>query len=198
MFRLEPWKNLLKLALAAGLGFVLVFAPWWARNEVVLGLFVPLRTDLIRSPTGELASIGTEAPPSVDPRERPKMALLLSTTPWSAPDDVLWENAFHYDRTRVDFGRFPTKVHDGLAPFIRTMRYYQYFLLVAALATVLFVRRSPRLLIVASAPIYALAVHYNTQINPRYAFLGMPALIVLAGAGAYGLWHRFARRAGTP
>jgi len=102
---------------------------------------------------------------------------------------VLWENNFHYDETRVDFGVFPIELHNRFKPAMAAMQYYQMVLLLFGAVALLFVRRSPRLLIVASMPIYTIAVHYSTQLNPRYAYLGMPALIVLAAAGAYGAWH---------
>jgi 4-amino-4-deoxy-L-arabinose transferase-like glycosyltransferase len=196
--RLESPKRLAMLAGVAVLGFVLVFAPWWVRNVRALDTFVPIRSDLVRGAGGQLESIGTDPPPALSGAERLRRAFLVMTTPWSAPDDAAWENAFHYDKARVDFGRFPTTVHSGLVPWIRLMRYYQFFLLAAAAAALLFVRRSPRLLLAATVPLYAVGIHAAVQVTPRYAFLGMPALIVLAGAGAYGLWHRFARRAGTP
>jgi hypothetical protein len=192
--RLESPKRLVLLALVAAAGFALVFAPWWVRNARVLGVFVPVRTDTIRTASGQYDSIATEPPAAMSTGQKMERALLVATVPWSAIDDVLWENSFHYDTMRVDFGRFPAAIHDRYAPLMKLLRYYQFFLLAAAIAALFFVRRSPRLLIAATVPIYAIGVHANTLVNPRYAYLGMPALIVLAGAGAYGVYHLAARR----
>jgi hypothetical protein len=192
--RLESPKRLALLALVAAAGFALVFAPWWVRNARVLGMFVPVRTDTVRTASGQYDSIGTEPPAAMSSSQKMERALLVATVPWSAIDDVLWENSFHYDTMRVDFGRFPAAIHDRYAPLLKLLRYYQFFLLAAAIAALFFVRRSPRLLIAATVPIYAIGVHANTLVNPRYAYLGMPALIVLAGAGAYGVYHVAARR----
>jgi hypothetical protein len=192
--RLESWRRLLLLAAVAALGFALVFTPWWIRNARVLGIFVPIRTDFVKGADGQLESIATDAPPAMPPSQKLKLSLLVATTPWTAVDDVLWENNFHYDTMRVDFGYFPTSLHAALVPVMRVVRYYQYFLLLAAAAALLFVRRSPRLLLAFAMALLPVVVHANTQVNPRYAFLGTPALIVLAGAGAYGVWHLAARR----
>lgn len=186
--RVQSPGRLATLAAAAFLGFVLVMTPWWVRNYTLLDTFVALRSDVVQTASGP-QNIGSEAPPVLDRNQKNRVLFAVATAPWCAPDDVLWENAFHYDVERVDLKVFPIQLHERLVPLITIMHWYQLALAALALSALLLIRRSPRILIVASMPIYHLLVHYETQLNPRYAFLGTPALIVLAGVGLYAGQH---------
>lgn len=193
VMRVESWRRLSILAGVAVLGFALVFTPWWVRNAIVLGKFVPLKTDTVRTAEGQFKSIATDAPPALTPAQRRSAAIGVALTPWNAVDDALWENAFHYDEMRIDFGYFPIELHEAFRPATLIMNRYQVLLLALAAIALLWTRRSPRLLIIASMPAYHIAVHYSTQLNPRYAYLGAPALVLLAGVGAVGLWMTASR-----
>jgi len=192
--RLESWRGLAMATAMCALGFALVFGPWWIRNAQVIGTFVPLRTDVVKSADGDYVSIGTEAPPTLSAAEKRQALVSVLAAPWSAVDDVLWENNFHYDETRIDFGAFPIETHEGLAPYKQFMYFYQVAIWILAALSLLFVRRSPRVLILLSVPIYTLAVHYNTQLLPRYVYTAWPALLVLAAAGGYGSYSLVKRK----
>ena len=145
--RLESWRRVLLLGGMALLGFCLVFAPWWVRNARLTGIFIPLRSSAVRSASGVLESLGGESPRSLTPAEKVQAAVKVSTTPWSAVYDVLWEDAFDYDQTRVDFGSYPVSFGPEIESLLYLMRDYHTVLLALAFLGLLFVRRSPRLLI---------------------------------------------------
>ena len=187
--RFSEWRQVLPLLAVAVLGFLLILAPWWVRNEHVSGKFVPIRTDEIRASTGGgYQSIGTEgaAPPASNQEKLGQVQAGL-TTPWSAPDDVLWDNNFNRAEQRVDVSLFPVETHSRLAPWLDVMFYYQVALLAFAVVALFFSAVVPRLLVVASMPVYVVLVHVNVQVISRYTFLAMPAVIVLAAAGLFGL-----------
>ncbi len=117
---------------------------------------------------------------------------------WIAPLDVMWEENYHYDATRVDLGGpFPKWPSLPLARSWSFARFYQWFLLVAAAASLLFIRKSPRLILVATFPLYVVGVHFLTLFLNRYFFPAMPSVIVLAAAGLYGVWHAVTTRVRT-
>jgi len=115
--------------------------------------------------------------------------------PLIAPLDIFWEENYHYDVARVDWGEpFPKQPSSGLLGARSLLLFYQWFLLVAAVTSALFMRRSSRLVLVATFPLYVVGVHLLTLFIDRYFFPAMPSLIVLAAAGVYGLRHSARRR----
>ena len=131
---------------------------------------------------------------SADPAQfvvvRARVAGIAASKPWIAPLDVMWEENFHPDVARVDFGMpFPKQPTAALESSWSLAHYYQWFLLATAVASVAFFRRSPRLILVATLPLYVIAVHYLNLFLDRYFFPAMPSVIVLAAAAAYGLWQ---------
>jgi hypothetical protein len=120
------------------------------------------------------------------------------TQPWIAPLDVFQEENFHYDVARVDWGEpFPKQPSSGLLGARAFIVLYQFLILASAVLSVAFMRRSPRLLLVATFPLYVVAVHTLTLFISRYFLPAMPSLIVLAAAGLYGLWHAARHRLGS-
>ena len=60
-------------------------------------------------------------------------------------------------------------------------------------ASLLFVRRWPRLLLMASIVVYTVLMHATIYIFARLIFPVMPAIILLAAAGLTGLGHMILR-----
>ncbi len=184
--RLETPRRALLLCAVAALGFVLVFVPWWVRNANVVQAFVPLRTDTVLI-DGVAQSEGWAAPAGQRTLAEKSTAAVRSLgMPWVPPFDVLWENHFHFDESRVDFGEYPESLLDRFLTWRSIWTWYQSALaMLGVIGVALLVRRSPRLLIVASVPAYAIAVHWGTQISDRYTFLAMPAVLILGSVTAY-------------
>lgn len=126
------------------------------------------------------------------------------TVPWAAPIDVHWELANQPEENAsaifVDTGA--ARLERTFLSLLPAVRYYQYALVAFAIVGVLFVRRSRRLLVVLSVPLYTVAVHALTLFTNRYFFPAMPAVIVAAAAAGYGVysvavrWIRQPRMAG--
>ena len=198
--RFKQWRQVGVLIAYAALGFVLVMAPWWIRNEHVIGVFVPIRTDAVRTASGAYESIGSDsgATPPATLREKFDQVSAAALGPWCAPDDVTWEGHFRNGgQTGINIVPYTdaanTATHNRLVPWQNVSYIYQACLLALAAVGLLFSVGVPRLIIVASGPVYVVLVHVNIQMINRYMFLGMPALIVLAAAGAFGVW-KFAEK----
>lgn len=200
IYRFREWRRVASLIAVAALGFVLVLSPWWIRNAYVIGRFVPIRTDEIRSANGAYQDIGADSGVAPPANLHEKLAQVSAgmTEPWTAPDDVTWEDHFRSGaQTGINVVPYSDAMndatHDRLIPWMNVMYIYQLGLLALAAVSLFLCFAVPRLVIVASAPVYLIFVHVNTQIIDRYMFPGMPALIVLAAAGAFGLWRVAAR-----
>ncbi|MHB1322831.1 MAG: ArnT family glycosyltransferase [Coriobacteriia bacterium] len=192
--RLESPRRLAMLAAVGALGFALVFAPWWARNALLLERFVPIRSDVVLV-DGEYSSASTEAPARVSTGEQLRFVGRALTTPWMPQLDVLWENRFHYDEERVDFAEYPERLLESFLGWRQAWTYYQSLFVIAGLAgAVLLAKRSPRLLLVVSLPVYVVAIHFSTQINDRYLFPAMPALLLLGSASLWTVWGSLSSR----
>lgn len=195
--RLHDLKRFALLSAAVAIGFSAVWAPWWIRNAVLLEQFVPIRTDVVLV-NDEYVSEGHAAPEAVTAEIQLDRAWRALRVPWQPAYDVLWENHYHYDGLRVDFAPFPETLQPSLIANYRIWTAYQTTLLVLALiGLALFTRRSTRLLIAASVPLYVILIHFETQISDRYQFLAMPAMILLAAVAAYGLVMRARRYIGV-
>ncbi len=129
--------------------------------------------------------------------DRLKRAGLVMTALWTPTLDVLWELNTRPEANPgvVAVGRLRPSVF----PY-KWMKLYRWLILAGAFAGLFFVRRSPRLLVVASMPFYVVAMHFLTLFNNRYFYPAMPAMIVLSGAGLVGVtltareWMRALRR----
>ena len=86
------------------------------------------------------------------------------------------------DDSRIDFGPRMTGELPSL-PRSTITTFYQWALLLLAALGVLSSRKWPRLVLVASVPLYAVLVHAPILIMPRYFFPAMPAVILLAATG---------------
>ncbi|MEI7815307.1 MAG: hypothetical protein WCJ13_11050 [Coriobacteriia bacterium] len=130
---------------------------------------------------------------SADPmgliRARAGKAAEVLQMPWVEPNDALYEQVNSPGIPHIGDDPFPRGVNPVLRPVVKFVVGYQAFLLLAALVGLLFIRRSPRLALVASVPIYFMLVHSVTLFINRYFYPAMPAVILLAAAGVYGLVH---------
>jgi len=119
---------------------------------------------------------------------RTTQAVSAAALPWSPYVDVYWEQYNHYDVERIDYGVLPIPPPAFLLPLEVAMYRYQLLLLGAAFVGLFYVRRSPRLLLAASLPLYAIAAHYFTWFIGRYFFPAMGGVILLAAAGCVGVF----------
>jgi hypothetical protein len=213
--RAEPPKQLAKLVAIATLGFMLLMAPWWIRNAVSLHAFVPLSqgggtVEFLAEGGGSVTPAeqaladaaeaqGKDGLSAVasdrlsrqlreDPvglvRSRATAAFEAVTSPWSGFLDAGW--AMSSPGTEVlHLAPFPSVPPDAYMATERFAVPYQGLLLVLAVGALAFVRRSPRLAVVASVPIYTIAVYSGTLFINRYFVPAMPAVIVLAAAFVY-------------
>ena len=116
-------------------------------------------------------------------------AYSVVTMPWLVPSDAAWEEQFDAAAPRVEEGPLYVASPPTLIGAIRFTVGYQVFLLVAAAVSLIFVRRSPRVALVACVPVYFVLMHMVTLFINRYFFPAMPAMIVLAAAGMFGVTH---------
>lgn len=219
------WVRFARLLVVALVGFVLIMAPWWARNALVLHTFIPL-SEGVGNPTflstggyplspDEQALFdaadaqGKDAEAEVGfyrlgrwVREEPlgflgarfSYALDATRLPWMVPRDALWEEIYDAEAPRIAFGPFPLVPSRALVGGMDFTATYQVFLLVAAAVALVFARRAPRLLLVASVPLYFVLMHSFTLFINRYFFPAMPAMIVLAASGVYAVVRSVQKR----
>ena len=204
--RLVTFRQMAIIVASAGLGLLLVLAPWWVRNVPVTGHF-----KLLRSGAAVLPPIAPRAKPSVlgpsvpvpgfpvqltrevqtqacAGRTMPEVTRIAVLNPWVPPLATIWEDVYSPNSNRVGFAQPATYSPEKLIPAVAFVRAYQWLLIVLAVVALFFVRRSPRLLILASVPVYTIWIHYSIQVNMRYFYPATPALVALASAGAYGVW----------
>lgn len=201
--RVDTWARLIRFSAVAAVVFLLVFAPWWIRNLSVVGRFVPIRTDETVlapvEPIGPPLELTTSEPIRGWPRDMVELSKGQASTrppgavqvlesisrPWVPPLADVWEDTFHPDERRVGFGQ-PWTYSPGL--FVAGVRFayvFQWVVLAGALLSLVFVRRSPRILLLASVPLYVIWAHYGVQVTPRYLYPAMPALVVMAACGTF-------------
>ena len=199
--------------LAATAGLVLIFSPWWIRNQSVVGHFELLRTDTTIAETVTpvphdagpesngvgpqfpdvtkaqadriLAVVARQGSAGTTQLDKTKESLL---TPWVPQLAVTWEDIAHPDQSRFGYAEPATYSLRNLIELAEIMRFYQWFLLVAAGASVLALRRLPQIAVVIAVPVLVVVAHYATQMSARYLYPAMPAVVVLAGCGLYALW----------
>lgn len=107
--------------------------------------------------------------------------------PWSSVADVYYEQNMHYDRDRIDYVKvFDRHMDPRFVTSLQRTTTYQSWLMIMAIAGSLYAVKWRRLAIVASLPVYAVAVHLPTLFSERYFFPAMPAVIVLAAASITG------------
>lgn len=200
--RFEPPRRLAQMLAAGVLGFVLVMAPWWIRNAVVMDSFIPLKSDVGAATASGASMLSTDAPPSLPfadgawVKTDVTLAPVIIGQPWIPYADFLVENTIHYDEVRIDVDpgwKGPYLVRVGAAPFAQA---YHVLLVLLALASLPFIRRSPRIIILLGVPAAVLAVHL-THLNARYLYPTMPAVVIAAALAAYGLFRTAQRRLAT-
>ena len=150
--RFKQWRQVGVLIAYAALGFVLVMAPWWIRNARVIGVFVPVRTDAVRTASGAYESIGSDsgATPPATLREKFDQVSAAALGPWCAPDDVTWEGHFRNGgQTGINIVPYTdaanTATHNRLVPWQNVSYIYQACLLALAAVGLLFSVGVPRL-----------------------------------------------------
>jgi hypothetical protein len=119
---------------------------------------------------------------------RSARALSVVLSPWNAVLDGAWENNNDPDVQRIDYGEFPPAPTPLFVDLFFATRAYQWVLLVGGVIGVLFVRKSPRILLVASLPLYSVAAHYFTVFIDRYFLPAMAGVILLAATGIVGVY----------
>jgi hypothetical protein len=129
-------------------------------------------------------------------------ASFLNVRMQKAIDVVLWPffapETYYYMKSadssgklvEVRIGPRTARAPPMLGTLERTTVLYQKVLLLLAGVSLFFVRRNPRLLLVASLPAYAILVHSMVLFIERYFFPAMPAVIVMASSGAWSLWSQ--------
>lgn len=116
------------------------------------------------------------------------------TYAWNPVRDVYYETQTLPDQARIDLESFPPNPTAAQIKLDSAAGTYHQLLLLAALASLFFVRRSPRLLIALSLPVYAIGSHFFTLFLNRYFFPSMAGVVVLAGASVYAVATMLARR----
>lgn len=186
------------LGAAGAIGFVLVMSPWWIRNAVSLGMWVPVKTDTIPGAEGRtstIAGLNAESLPFAEGAWVPTSPLQdvrMATRPWIPYGDVLFEDTYHYDKLRIDL---PQRDGPGsLASITALFATGYHVLIVAALfLSLFFARRSPRVLLLLAVPVAVIAIH-GAHLNARYLYPAMPAVILAASVAAYGAYRRASGR----
>lgn len=200
--RLESPRRLAQMLAVGIAGFALVMAPWWIRNAVVMDTFIPLKSDVGAATASGASMLSTDAPPSLPfadgawVKTDVTLAPVIIGQPWIPYADFLVENTIHYDEVRIDVDpgwKGPYLVRVGAAPFAQA---YHVLLVLLALASLPFIRRSPRIIILLGVPAAVLAVHL-THLNARYLYPTMPAVVIAAALAAYGLFRTAQRRLAT-
>ncbi len=108
--------------------------------------------------------------------------------PWSPVRDAYWEQQNHFDTDRVDFAVLPPSPSAFALALDRASRSFQVFLLVAAAVGLLFIPKSPRLILPASLVAYAALAHSWTLFIERYFLPAMAGVMLLAAAGLLGVF----------
>jgi len=215
--RLESPKRVVYLGAVAALGFALVWAPWWVRNYRVMGTFVPIRTDAV-APGAEPVTPSNPYRPGQDvvspaipqyPEALKQIAwaqvvpavttaeqtLQAVRAPWIPQAAAIYEDVFHPDEQRVGFTPSAPENPEAFAFLDGYARWYHWLVLAGAFIGLFFIPRSPRLILLAAVPLYIIGAHYGVQVNIRYLYPMMPAVVLLAAAGFYGAGNIVTRSA---
>jgi len=191
--RLESPGRIAALIGVAALGFSLVMAPWWIRNELAMGRFIAVKSASLPAADRSAAS-EEQAPEStgvVDDEYWERTSLTVDAVrfaqPWVPQFEVMYEESTNPGTPIITY---PQKRHPSVAlgNFLawESLWFHRVILLFAAIS-LLFIRRSPRLTLLLAAPLAVLAVHF-AHLTTRYLYPTMPALLIMATLGAYGLW----------
>lgn len=121
-------------------------------------------------------------------RARASGALAVVRWPFVAPLGVYGyvEDHRSLPSGSISFGSDESRVPEGLASAFSRMIDYQRLLVVLAPFSLLFIRRWPRVALVASVPAYTVLVHVPILFLSRYFFPAMPAVILLAAVTLSG------------
>jgi hypothetical protein len=197
---------------------MLLLAPWWARNAIVLHRFVPLSdgagNPMLVSTGGyplsadEQRVFDSASNQGKDPeaqvalyrlgrglQEEPLRllgskvtnAFAVVTSAWIVPADALYDRLYDSQSARIEVAPSTPAVSATLLSAIDFASAYHVFLLVAALIAVVFVRRAPVVAVIAAVPLYFIVMHSFTLFTNRYFFPAMPAVILLAAVGIFGV-----------
>jgi 4-amino-4-deoxy-L-arabinose transferase-like glycosyltransferase len=205
--RVLPWRRVALLVGTLGIAFCLVMAPWWVRNAMRYGRFVPLTT----CGANPLAAATS---PSYVAGQRPKVDyppdLLADDYAlgqyWQKVADAqiadIWRSdPLGYARIKSLNARYalihfwPDGPGAGLDSTLmrRYSRLALYLLYALGLVGLALRRRESRLWLVASLPLYFVAAHLATLFLNRYLYPAMWVWVVPAAAGAVALWELAAR-----
>ncbi|NTU72321.1 MAG: hypothetical protein HGB10_10970 [Coriobacteriia bacterium] len=229
--RFGDWRAIARCTLWALLGFLMIMGPWWARNAMLYHRFVPLSTSLGISRAAEMSTTLTREEQSVfdadkasggdgyeavadfrlkralttDPlgyvMGRVEKARIVIVDPYVAESQVysMWDRRNRY--SVISFGPPEEAPSPAFALAQEWTQPYHVLLLLLALVGGVFSFRWPKLLLIASVPIYTAVLYAATLFVDRYFFTAMPAVIILAAGGLVGcgtssvqLWRALRRR----
>jgi hypothetical protein len=100
---------------------------------------------------------------------------------WSQQIGTYWGLRYTPEVVQIQVGRYSSHPSSALYYSWFLADYYHELLLILAACALLQMKRHPRLLIVASIPLYTIVVYSLTLFINRYFFPAMPAVILLAG-----------------
>ncbi|HEX9094312.1 MAG TPA: glycosyltransferase family 39 protein [Coriobacteriia bacterium] len=200
-----------KTALATavlGLALVAVMSPWWARNAVRYGSFIPLTTcganPLAASTSPSYLAGGR---PEVDyPPDLLDDDLALGRY-WRNVADaqiayIVKHDPWAYVRIKLLNARFavihfwPEEPAGALNTALarRYSRLMLYLFYALGLFGIWAQRRNGKLLLIASLPLYFIAAHLLTLFLNRYLYPAMWVWVVPAAAGVAAVWEFAAKR----
>ena len=188
--RLESPVRLFRIIIVTAIGFCLVFAPWWTRNAIVFGTFVPIKTDSLGKLEPQRTAL-TPAPASssaVDPyweKTDLREDLLRTAQPWVPFFETLWEVQNDTDELRIEYpdaSVAPVTWGDTAA---YAMLWFHRFILACAASSLLFLKRFPRLAMLVMAPV-AVYLPYWDHLTTRHLHPTMVAAVIMAAVGIYG------------
>ena len=114
-------------------------------------------------------------------------AYAVVTSVWVVPADALYDQLYDSQSARIEVAATPQKPTSTLVRAVDIAAAYHVLVLIAALFAVVFVRRAPVVAVIAAVPLYFIVMHSFTLFTNRYFFPAMPAVILLAAIGVYGL-----------
>lgn len=121
--------------------------------------------------------------------ERALRAIVVASQAWAAPLDAYWELRYNPEGVKVDLEPFPVDASRSFVSALMFTQYYHLFLVILMIPGYFMIRRSPRLLLPLSLPLYSVAVHAPTLFIDRYFSPVLPAVIVAAGVVLFVAAH---------